>query len=146
MASTRGSHTCPVYDIASELSNKQLSTVGDTMRFYDFVKYNLPGNTESTEIISKVTTEVSQIWTTAGIPTVSSKRIGQKIESIRRDLKEILKKKGESKCTAVSVSRKESLCLFDIAACHCVDLSECSCPKNSKVPVSLLKENFLQIR
>jgi hypothetical protein len=141
MASTRGSHTCPIYDIASELPVTQLPTVGDTMRFYNFLKYKLPSNTKSNQIISEVAEGVLQIWEKSGIPTVSVQRVKQKIEALHLSLAQILKKKGESKLASIFTSKEEGRYLLDIASCHCVNLNDCCCPRDSKVPV--IEREFL---
>jgi hypothetical protein len=69
------------------------------------------------------------IWIKSSIPTVSIKRVQQKIESLHQNLRTILKRKGVSKASAVLLTKQESQSLFDIAACQCLDLSICTCPR-----------------
>ena len=141
MATTRGRHTCPIYGIASELPENQMPTIGDPMRCYDMLKTNLSGNTKSNQIIHKVAVNVTEIWNNAGIPTVSLRRVVQKIESIPKSLQSALKKKGESKSNAFLASKQESLNLFDVAVCHCTNFNDCCCPRELKVPA--LEREFL---
>ena len=141
MATTRGRHTCPIYGIASELPRNQLPTVGDTMRCYEILKTNSPVNTKLNQIIHRAAVEVIKIWNNAGIPTVSLRRVEQKIESIHKSLKSDLKKKRELKINAISASKQESLYLFDVAACQCLDFNDCCCSRELKVP--LLEREFL---
>ena len=56
-------------------------------------------------------------------------------------LRTVLKRKGETKALAVLLAKQESIVLFDIAACHCLDLINCTCPRDSKVPA--LERDFL---
>lgn len=44
-----------------------------------------------------------------------------------------LKRKGEVKASAVLIAKHKSLGLFDIATCHCLNLSNLTCPRESKV-------------
>ena len=81
------------------------------------------------------------IWIKSSIPTVSIKRVQQKIVSLHQNLRTILKRKGVSKALAVLLTKQESQNLFDIAACQCLDLSICTCPRESKVPE--LEREFL---
>ena len=66
----------------------------------------------------------------------------QRIDSILQNLRNILKKKGTSKLSAISAAN--GLTLFDIviAACHCDQFDDCACPRQLKVPV--LEREFLK--
>ena len=138
---TRTKATCPVYGIANELPPNQLPTIGDVMRFYALLKADLPKNIRSTDISSQVASKVAELWLRASIPTVTVVRVSQKIESHHRQLRNMMKKKGVSKETAISAAQVESLQLFNIAACSCNDFTICTCPKESKVPI--LEVEFL---
>ena len=139
---TRGKLTCPVYGVATELPSNQLPTIGDVMRSYAFLKADLPKNTSSTDVISQVASKVAELWLLAGIPTVTVTRIRQRIESLHQHLRNVMKKKGVQKETAISAAQMESLQLFDVASCSCSDFTICTCQKESKVPV--IERQFLQ--
>ena len=141
MAATRGKCTCPVYGISNELQTNQLPTVQQIMQFYSFTRDNKPYNLKMSEVIKDVANNVISIWTKAGIPTVSAIRVRQKIENLREDLRVILKKKDDLKLAAVATAKQESKSLFDIAACHCADFSDCNCAREFKVPT--LEREFL---
>lgn len=141
MAATRAQLSCPVYGIGSELTSRQLPTVQEVMQYYSFLKTQLPKTTKSREIVVQVSTDITDIWIKSGIPTVSMRRVQQKVESLHDTLRTILKRKGEAKVSAVLLAKQDSLSLFDIAACHCLDFSSCTCPRKSKVPE--LERQFL---
>ena len=111
------------------------------MQHYLFVQTQFPRTTKSSEIVAEVATSVMDICIKSSIPTVSIRRVQQKIESVHQKLRTILKRKGETKDSAVLVAKQESLSLFDIAACNCLDLISCTCPRESKVPE--LERDFL---
>ena len=120
---TRGKCTCPVYGIDKELPSNQLPTVQQIMQFYSLTRYNRPKNIKVSDVVKDVAGNAISIWNKAGIPTVSEIRVRQKIESLREDLRLILKKKDEPRISALSAAKQESASLFDIAACHCFDFA-----------------------
>ena len=128
MAVTREKLSCPVYGIASDLPSNQLPSAGDTMRLYSFLRVQLPCNIKSSEIITNVATDIRNLWIKAGIPTISLRRVEQRIESMLQNLRNILKKKGKSKLSAISAANVNGLTLFDIPACHCDQFDDYSCP------------------
>lgn len=143
MATTRGKNTCEIYGLPSELPKNQLPTIGDVMRLYAYLqtKESRSRTCKSSEIVSEAALQVASLWNKAGIPIVSIRRVSQKIELLHNKLRDIKKKKGKSKLSAISLTKDEGLCLFDIAACHCVDINNCNCPRELKVPV--LEKEFL---
>lgn len=60
---------------------------------------------------------------------------------MHQNLRTILKRKGEAKASTLLLVMQESFSLLDIAACHCLDLSSCTCPRESKV--QMLECDFL---
>jgi len=138
---TRRSHTCPVYGLPSKLPDNQLPTVGDVMRYYMYVKDDLASNTKSAEIIHIVSNGIVALWQKASIPTVSQRRVDQKVETLHQAVRDIAKKKSNSKAAAVKTATDDSSKLFDISACQCIDFATCSCPREIKVPV--LEQEFL---
>lgn len=64
----------------------------------------------------------------AGIPALRMRRVENKLEALHKDLKNNLKKIGESKLQANSDSKKK-------LSCHCNDFSESIYPRDLKVPV-----------
>lgn len=141
MAVTRAQLTCPVYGIANELETKQLPNIREVMQHFSFIQTQFPTNIKTSDIAIKVATNVLEIWNKASIPTVSAKRVQQKIESLRKALRVILKRKGEAKNTAFSLAWQESSNLFDIAECQCLEYNNCACPRDAKVPT--LEREFL---
>ena len=104
------------------------------MQHCSFVQLQLPRTTKSSIIVSKVSANVIEIWLKSGIPTATIKRVQQKVESLHNNLRMILKRKGETNTSAVSIAKQESVVLLEIAACNCLILSKCTCSRKSKVP------------
>ena len=81
----------------------------------------------------------------SGIKQVSQSfqriELRKKIEVHRVKLRNIIKKHGKDKDSAISEAIQESSNLFDIAACHCTVVYNCSCPRDCKV--SELEREFL---
>jgi len=141
MSVTRAQLTCPVYGIACKLTSHRLPNVKEVMQHYFFVQTQLPRTTKSSEIVAEVAKSVTDIWIKSSIPTVSMRRVHQKIESLHQQLRTILKGKGETKASAILLAKQDSLILFDISACRCLDFSNCTCPREVKVPA--LEHEFL---
>ena len=129
-ASTRTKTSCPVYGCASELPMNQLPSVANVMQFYMSRKSEHPRTAPASKIINEVATNVIDIWNKAGIPTITLRSTENKLESLHQELRNLLKKKGESKATGIEELKENSSILFDIAACKCSDFDACCCERD----------------
>ena len=101
------------------------------------------------EIADEVAQKVEAIWRRGSIPTVSHTRIVQlfltyhdkKYSSLLKNIKSRGKQENfQSKIKdLVNIAQ---VTLFDISACKCADLENCSCDKSRKVPIK--ERNFLK--
>uniref|UniRef100_A0A6P7F767 Uncharacterized protein LOC114325406 n=1 Tax=Diabrotica virgifera virgifera TaxID=50390 RepID=A0A6P7F767_DIAVI len=99
---------------------------------------------EASEIVAQ---KVEGIWKSASIPIVSHQRIVSLIKEYQKKRKDLLKPYLKRKDVAsykskLDVFKKDSLRLFDIAACKCENFNSCSCLKQNKVPIK--ERPFLQ--
>jgi len=73
-------------------------------------------STADSVIINEVATNVIDVWIEAGIPTNTLRSTEHKLEILHQELRNILKKKAESKSTAIEHLQSNGLNLFDIAS------------------------------
>ena len=114
------------------------------MKYYLYIRQSLKQKTNKdpsvSEIVKLVVVKLKMIWKKASIPIVPDQRIESMLKNYHGKYCNILKPlKGRQDSNTFSAKVKdfksEAQCtLFDIAACKCVLLSKCSCPKDRKVP------------
>ena len=138
---TRQDSLCPVYGKPSQLERSCLPTFGDVMRAVNWERFNRKTTRQEpkwTDVSKCIATHLEEIWSTASIPTVSTKRILDMLTAYYHKFKNIMKpykgrshdQKYQEKLTKF---RDESKNLFDIAACKCFG-GDCNCPAIKKVP------------
>ena len=133
-AATRKKTSCPVYGCASELPVNQLPSIENVMQFYLNKKSEHPKTTPASKIASEVATKVIDVWIRAGIPTITLRYTIQKLENLNQELRNLMKKKGQSKETGIEELKLNSLKLFDIAFCKCSDFNACCCERDKRIP------------
>jgi hypothetical protein len=102
---TRAKSTCPIFGPACNLPDNVLPTIANVMGFLGEKKSTMASNTSNAKIIPQVDICVTERWIKAGIPTVSLRRVEQKLEGYLTilcnvmgavDIKETLKIKKQS--------------------------------------------------
>jgi len=132
---TRLKTSCPVYGQAADLPTNQLPTIANVMQLYMEIKSQHSKTTSASKVRTEVAENVIGVWIKAGIPTINLRSTECKIEILYKELRNVMKKKGKNKETAIEELRSNSSNLFDIAACKCSDFSTCSCERDKKIPV-----------
>ncbi|XP_050503662.1 uncharacterized protein LOC126882719 [Diabrotica virgifera virgifera] len=94
--------------------------------------------TDSSQIVAK---KIQEIWSRASIPTIQQCSIIKRITSYRLKIRNLLKPYKQRSGVAsykkqLNDFRTQSKVLFDVAACKCLDLNNCSCDKVFKVPAA----------
>lgn len=97
-------------------------------------------NISERTICEQVSVEVISLWEKASIPTIKRKSVVDKVAKLHKDYITILKPYKNRKTNAfmskiAEYRIKAERTLFDIARCKCNILANCSCPKDSKVPI-----------
>lgn len=133
-AATRKKTSCPVYGRASELPITQLPTIGNVMQFYMSRKSEHSKTTPASKIVNEVAKNVIDVWIKAGIPTITLRSTGHKLENLHQELRSLMKKKGKIKETGIKELRVNSSKLFDISACKCSDFDACCCEREKRIP------------
>ncbi|XP_072389272.1 uncharacterized protein [Diabrotica undecimpunctata] len=148
MALLRSEVTCPIFGSGSELPKNVLPTYKDMIKLFIFVSqsYKKQYNNCVRKNSEIVTERVEEMWRRASIPIVEHKTILARVIAYHDKYRTLLKPyKGRKD----EVGYKEKLFkfgedskkLFDIATCKCLEFTDCSCPKNQKIPIP--ERNFL---
>jgi len=142
---TRSAIECPIFGAPKELSCAVLPTFSDVIKYFLWVRYNLEKsginrNLLVSEASDTVARKIEDIWKSASIPIVSHQRIVALIKEYQKKRKDLLKPYLKRKDVAsykskLDVFKKNSLRLFDFAACKCVASNLCSCLKQNKVRI-----------
>ena len=137
---------CPIFDPSKYFGPNVLPTRADVLQCCQEVRRQKGCLSEKDkepsfgDIADKVRSKLIVIWESASIPTVSKQRIKECLTNLHKKyttLKNLLKSKTTSqsnKDEKIAAFKEYCSELFNIAACKCVDLSRCSCPKEKKVP------------
>ena len=93
---TRKAVKCPVFGSPSQVSENELPTYKDVIKFYLFVRNSLKASSTSKEppvavIAERVCVKVEEIWRRASIPVVSHKRVIQLLRSYHDKYMKLLK-------------------------------------------------------
>ena len=141
--STRASSQCPIFGKGEDLWHRNLPTYDGVLKYYSFVRNNLKQKSLKdpaiSQILKQVVDKLKAIWESASIPILSDRRIETMLRSYHKKYCVIMKPyKGRTKCdvytSKIDVFKNEAhMKLFDIAACKCNVLTQCSCPKEKKV-------------
>ena len=137
---------CPIFGPPKDFGPKVLPTRADILRCCQEVRRQKGCLSEKDkepsfgDIADEVRSKLIVVWESASIPTVSEQRIRECLRNLHKKyttLKNLLKSKTTSqsnKDEKIAAFKEYCSELFNIAACKCVDLSRCSCPKEKKVP------------
>ena len=91
------------------------------------------------DIANSVSEQLLDIWKSASVPTLSSRRVRAMLDNYHTKYNSLMKdysskrKDKPSFINKVTVFKEDSLKLFDIAACKCA-INNCSCDAARKVP------------
>lgn len=124
-----------------------LPTYEDIMKCYEWNRHKLKSdqNTKKEptykEIEAIVVPKITEIWTSASIPTVQQKVIKVMLKAYHLKCKNILKSHPKIPKKNLEEFRNASKVLFDISTCKCFEITLCTCPKQKKVPAR--EHNFL---
>ena len=142
--STRTKTNFPLFGHGRELCHTVLPTTEDVVRYYLLLQHNTieerKGQQPSiSDISERVALQLEQLWIKSSIPTVSHKRIVQKIRQTIEKYRSITKIPKSRKLTnsfTVKTNNFKEACkvLFDLAACKC-NFSDCKCDKFHRVPI-----------
>lgn len=140
---TRQDIECPLIGAPADFKCNLLPSKVDVLKCYLWTRYNLkPPNSgkEPTvfEISNVLSDKILSLWQKASIPTVTRKRVSQLIKTHHDKYLKLLRypevKKNDSYKIRVQEFQIENTRLFDISACKCEILEQCSCDKEKKVP------------
>lgn len=140
MQRTRSVFKCPVLGDICELKDNVLPTYDDVIKLYEWTRHQRKLELETAkepifaEIADIVTSRIENIWRTASIPTVTRTRIIQMLKAYHLKYKNLLKSVQRLSEDKLEIFRQSSKLLFDISACKCKELIQCTCPKDKKVP------------
>lgn len=136
---TRQVFDCPIFGTPKDLPINKLPTGEEIIRSCSHERYNLAMQINNKkvsfkQVASTVTKKVITLYEKASIPTVTDKRIAQFITalhdkhySLRKSYKRD-RNKASLKNRVDEFKQKCSL-LFDVAACKCLIVVECTCKK-----------------
>lgn len=136
---TRKSRCDAIFGSPSDLPSNVLPTIGQLVKY--FVHLKDKPNSANSAVINKIAKDVVALWNKASIPTVEHRTVLNRIHKI------ISKGSQLKRSKTSSVMQKQftsTFCkLFDICSCTCkvtMDItlgkvvSQCSCPRDEKVP------------
>lgn len=136
---TRQVFDCPIFGTPKDLSSNKLPTGEDVIRSCSQERYNLAVeiNNKSVsfkKVASTVTNKVISIYEKASIPTVTDKRIAQLITVLHDKYYSLRKSYTRDKNKAsfkkqIDEFKQKCSLLFDVAACKCLIVVECTCKK-----------------
>lgn len=147
MERTRNSWKCPIFGDVCDLKDNILPSYEDVVKFYEWTRHKLKHERETKkeptykEIEAIVVPKLIEIWVRSSIPTVEPKRVKVMLQTYHLKCKNLLKSHPKIPENKMKEFRLRSKVLFDIAACKCRDLLQCTCPKNKKIP--LREHNFI---
>ena len=138
---TRQDNLCPVFGKPSTLEKNCLPTLKDVMKAIHWERINRKTTGQEPkwkDVCKSIVTQVEEIWCSASIPTVSTKRISDMLDTYYCKFKNILKPyKGRAHDPSYQEKLRkfenDSDVLFDIAACKCIG-HNCQCPAEKRVP------------
>lgn len=136
---------CPKFGILSEISETMLPTNGDVIKYYLYVRYEKKSiNNQApaaVEVPQEISNKIELLWKNALVPTISIKRVSEKIRLLHDAYRNILKPFKDRKNSETFQRKlnkfkvKAENTLFDIARCKCTDFNNCRCDKSNKVPI-----------
>lgn len=137
---TRQATNCPIFGASEEMSENQLPTYKQVMKYYNLIRYRLklecnskkePSINDISEIVSS---KIENLWKKASIPIVSHNRVMQLIKTYHAKCKNLIKSLKRLSKDKMQDFHESSEKLFDVSSCKCKDFESCSCPKDQKVP------------
>ncbi|KAJ8728603.1 hypothetical protein PYW07_006299 [Mythimna separata] len=140
MDRTREKWKCPLFGDTCDLKENMLPTYEDVMKFYEWnrrkIKLDKDTKKEPTykEIEAIVVAKIVEIWGKASIPTIQLKGIKVMLKAYHLKCKNLLKSYPKIPEKKLEEFRRSSRVLFDISSCKCTNISECTCPREKKVP------------
>lgn len=148
---TRSDVNCPIFGTPIVLCANVLPTVSDVIKFILYVRHDLQEKNKGkqpsvTDVLAYVCREIEKIWSSASIPTVSTKRIKDLLKRYYDEYLKLIRypkqKRTDSYEEKVQTFRQTAMTiLFDIAACKCSSFDSCTCSKDGKVPI--IERSFL---
>lgn len=136
---TRQVFDCPIFGTPKDLPTNKLPTGEEIIRCCSKERYNLALqiNNKSVsfkQVTSTVTNKVISLYEKASIPTVTDKRIAQLITALHDKYYSLRKSytRDKNKTTfkkKVDEFKQKCSLLFDVAACKCLIVVECTCKK-----------------
>ena len=135
---------CPIFGSPTDF-DRMLPTKEGVIKCLIYERWRLgsetTGNKEPTFSSTShfVCEKLQMLYSDASIPTVSKKRVIDMIHAYHKsyiDIKSVYKRIEKTMATKARVEKfkEESRFLFEIAACKCSALTDCKCPKESKIP------------
>lgn len=150
---TREACTCVLLGRPKDLCATLLPTYKDILLCCNFERLRLGKLSKSNKepafstIAQVVAKKVSNIYSDASIPQVSSFRVLQLIDNIHqkyRNIKKIIANKRKSDQRKVDDFVSSLNRLFDISSCKCLDMTNCKCSKERQIPENVRKFLFDQ--
>lgn len=148
MSILRSELICPVFGQARELPVNILPTYQDVLLCYLWISRHRQNHYQN--MVSDTSKEVSELvmrlWKLSSLPTIPHRTITTKIKAYHDKYRNLMKPYKE-RCNIESYKQRIQLfkddaqSLFDISLCKCSKFDECSCKKQTKVPV--LERAFL---
>ena len=129
-----------MFGAPGELGDSVLPITREVMKYYLWLRNNVVGEQTSVkEVCGKVSKRLEEIWGKSSIPVITTRAIVFKIMKCCNNYKSLMKSYKSQYGKSAKYDKKftafveDTLTLFDIAKCKCVD-SDCVCPRECKVP------------
>ncbi|XP_050505184.1 uncharacterized protein LOC126883579 [Diabrotica virgifera virgifera] len=140
---TRQYIECPLAGVPADFKGNVLPLKAHVLQYYLWTRYNLKSPNSGKEptvfeISNILSDKILSVWQKASILTITRKRVLQLIKTHHDKYLKLLRypevKKNDSYSICVQEFQTENTRLFDISACKCEILEQCSCDKGKKVP------------
>jgi len=144
---TRQLTRCPVFGGSSNMPVNMLPTYNTVMKAYLFKRNELkvtPISKEPmfAEVAIPIALQIAGLWLKSSIPIISHQRVVEKLKLYHDKYRNLLKPYKSRKYDQKYISKLEEFAkqsetqLFDIAACKCMEINNCTCAKDRKVPMA----------
>lgn len=137
--------SCPIFGAPAEFVGDQLPNHCAVMKCYIYermlMKRECKKDPPVSEIASTVALKLQNVYSKASIPSLSLLRIIAMIKNYHKKYRGMMKSNVSKKDTnaykqKLSLFLSQANILFDVAACKCKDIVNCSCKLESKIPIA----------
>lgn len=152
---TRKEFQCPLFGNPADLSTNKLPNYEDVMKCYNQVRYDLSLEINNKKVAFSniariVARKIILLFEKASIPPLSERRVVAMIKTYHDKYYQIRKsylrdQTKESFKQKLEAFKRSSTFLFDVAACKCPIVIECTCKKNPDMCVCMSNHYKVQM-